>query len=1437
MKNDWEKYWSLHGDINRDNNLYNSDLYKVLYPHIERLDSIYQFVTNTTSWVTLSRKSHSHFVSYIANTIAKKMWCDDKIQEFACISGMIHDVWHPPFWHRGEQAINEVGKKYWYVFNHDIFGAELVDTALKEWDIDISVRKVIGESLLWRKKDVVLSDSSSINDWYDKTLPIDTIVLPIVLWSDRIAINVGDLIDGVFVWRILLDELTNKLPTFIGILKKNIARWHEKYISQLPYTKEEFEDIIFKNTDVQSFFLKDRKKDLTQFLIDDFVSYSKQHDTVMCSPSVQAEMKSFLTLCRDDYFNSSYWYQIVTKELLTLAMDWDITFGDWTYNSHLSEEDNFQLLVSEFTKKTDEGIIHICKSNIDAYPWLFEQLPSRESPLKINMYSDKDIIKKVQEKYKNQSYINDHTPFWHPLLMLDAIDSTCPQWIKVKKLPDTKVVIPIPKVWNSIQMPENFHTLNWEYHRLGDPVSSKNQIASGVWYTWTNGPTWQMVVGRPWVDAVIINFWGDKSLQNQFLKKFPDIYNENTITKETFTQIQSYLQSNGIESYPSTKKYIQQMYINDSWAIYGKNSKKESDYFARFVPGYCEVWTSTWTNQYFEDWVVVVNDADKNAYAINPDQFCSLYKLDNWDALNPSMLHDLPRVHLDSCFLETKNIPSWEWIKHISIIWTWMSGIMTLTNIIEKYKNIWKSNPMLISLYDWTYDIWWATYNRFGATAVGMANQVNVLWLDTPWWIVTYLNKDPVFWMREVPTLLYSPQHWFDKNQIISHNDYWKIVKKYIEDLLRSIESNWLPIKVQFIRARIENATWESLLIKSGKKQVSVNSDAVFVCTGNNLPNHLSDMHGETLAWVSWYYSLDDQALSKNNLKNLSKDDIIGIIWTWNGSLFSVLWAIWNWFEGKFFLISKTWKVPTKEGKVSELFYERSLLTYDSIIELSKSNTFSKATLLQLWKSELSTALDKWFGWRSVIDSLIPEINSIWNALCDQDRQIFIEELWSIRNNVRYRIPNDHRTKISELISEWRVVISWGYSWINVIRSAEWNIFDIIYETKEWVLTQSVSMIVNNTWPSKSTQNKLVASMAEARVVALDDWIISSTENVYSIWPVISNKIKPENITIPAIRSMVWSVVDEFFDKTLWAKNESNRQSYWFHYSWFDHRPYDYTQQSPEELWKYFVNSRYWKSLTHCTIVNYTQEQKELFFSIEYAKEVVDSGLVKAPKNKTVLWSWWWIPWHPLWYWLWRVMAEHFLVTENTSYEDGSAYETICDNLYHTVAMTQWALPVLNPMWDDSEIPYSLKSEITPHYILAFVRNAEWNVAVSVDDTDCDSFFRTHELIELMENNKVTWITKICYDEKWVMDTIKYNNKSDWYQDQRDQWVSSIKARYNYAKKFGSESDIARMHNALQKEKELSKNILNSGRDPWILSDFNFEREKKRDKSLSLITF
>jgi len=87
------------------------------------------------------------------------------------------------------------------------------------------------------------------------------------------------------------------------------------------------------------------------------------------------------------------------------------------------------------------------------------------------------------------------------------------------------------------------------------------------------------------------------------------------------------------------------------------------------------------------------------------------------------------------------------------------------------------------------------------------------------------------------------------------------------------------------------------------------------------------------------------------------------------------------------------------------------------------------------------------------------------------------------------------------------------------------------------------------------------------------------------------------------------------------------------------------------------------------------------------------------------------------------------------------------------------------------------------------------------------------------------------------MDTIKYNNKSDWYQDQRDQWVSSIKARYNYAKKFGSESDIARMHNALQQETELSKNILNSGRDPWILSDFNFEREKKRDKSLSLITF
>jgi hypothetical protein len=248
------------------------------------------------------------------------------------------------------------------------------------------------------------------------------------------------------------------------------------------------------------------------------------------------------------------------------------------------------------------------------------------------------------------------------------------------------------------------------------------------------------------------------------------------------------------------------------------------------------------------------------------------------------------------------------------------------------------------------------------------------------------------------------------------------------------------------------------------------------------------------------------------------------------------------------------------------------------------------------------------------------------------------------------------------------------------------------------------------------------------------------------------------------------------------AKHEKKLRA-GFHYSGVDHRPYDYSTKHPGELEPAFSQSRFGKSLTNINPRHYKAEEKERLYTLDFATKALAAGDISAPKDHTVLWSGGYIPGHPLGYGLGRITAERWLVEKNKPVEAaGKEYHEIKDQLYHTVAMTEAGLPVLNPMWDDLSVSMETKQAVTPTYIIGFAKTARGEVTLNVDDTDIDSFFRQNEIDVVMKNPHITQMRVVRIDPATdnLVETL-YPDRQSWYEAQKDQWVDSIVTRYNQA--------------------------------------------------------
>src|SRR3989338_6225888 len=170
-----------------------------------------------------TRLTHTIEVAQIARTISSALRLNVDLTEAIALA---HDLGHTPFGHSGEDALDELTKKFGG-FNHNLHGLRVVDL-LEERYPDFP-----GLNLSWEVREGIIKHSSAfdksvkINDLAPKEMP--TLETQVVDIADEIAYDNHDLDDGI-ASGLLKETHLEKLPIWYKISKET----GKKYAFLLP---------------------------------------------------------------------------------------------------------------------------------------------------------------------------------------------------------------------------------------------------------------------------------------------------------------------------------------------------------------------------------------------------------------------------------------------------------------------------------------------------------------------------------------------------------------------------------------------------------------------------------------------------------------------------------------------------------------------------------------------------------------------------------------------------------------------------------------------------------------------------------------------------------------------------------------------------------------------------------------------------------------------------------------------------------------------------------------------------------------------------------------------------------------------------------------------------------------------------------------------------
>ncbi|CAF1325072.1 unnamed protein product [Adineta ricciae] len=1390
-----------------------------------RLDGIYQFAINYNDPRLTNRQTHSLKVKDTAEKIARILGLGRESQMLAGNIGLVHDIGHPPFAHWGQLAIKKALQPYGFNWNHDTAGIRILTDWMKYsnenrhfpptfiegvvkrfWRYDQSKSYGFYNHQMTEIPDLVKEIDRKYNGVM-KFEGFNHIEGQIAAQSDRLSFNVTDLEDGLRIGRFTPEMIKSNFPFAWNILDKTLddflieSKITISSTEQFQFVKE----MIAKDNDMMGFiyhrfaisFHEALMKDLldnTQINLEKAIDLQLIHNAedirnvdhvcVEFSSTLNEQFKNFARFCREHIFTIT-----APFEHLVSAMIYDYRIGKvslpqlWQkiFDETSTIAEKIEIIATFLTcEVTDRDVIrHVFKHSPEIY---YEYCPQLEW-IRDNDITFDTATQRTTELFRKSEERN----LTVPIITADDLDFTDNKSIPVISTTN-KFILNVPQIGETIQIMKNGKYKFGEEFHLGDPIKSPdNRIIS------ERGITFYNSINDQWLAAIsglkdndcyviILNEVTEEQAKKLEMK-LEEYGHPEEMTISQLKDILLYAESLGItDYYPSNVGFIKEMMeISDS--VYGWKQRKETQICrAIYIEGVGEFIQPFGESQKFNHGVFIIKTPTGEIHVVDNDVALRTYR------------------HLDNSFIEKGDVPLQEPSRKekfktihdlpnsiastkIVIIGAGVSGIATATYLIQEF--IHESpfgHTLIINIIDSNKNPAGSTYNRPSPGKVKMANPIGCLGIQSATACIEHINGNPDKWKNIFCDVNYEEHQGFDGQASIPHVQYGEYIRDHFQSIIKFIEASKAPVEVRFIRDRVIKTTEDVSKSKCWMKLGSgreISADVVVYALGNANPKPLTDHTGRTLCGQNGYYNLDDHAFTP---ENVNETDFTVIVGTGNGACFSALWAVDHGYQGKFLLVSRSGRVPHVANQSKP--FTRSICTVKKFVEeIKETESRTADCLMELFHQEMREAHSAGFQWRDVVDSMFTDTNTLWRAMNHNEQQCFVERYGALWFCARYRIPNEQWEQVEKLRKEGRLEITGRLQYIELVQNTG---FKVIIKNHDGSLrTIETCKIVNNTGPSRYVEQmpvcaKELVTSGLARMhhnggFDVDDHFrLINTEGqslsrFYALGPIVSGS-HPESITIPAIRSNAMiiskSLIDYYITK---RRNE-------FHYSGYNHKPYDYSTMNPNVLSDRFKKTRFARSLTNISPRNYTDEEKTHFYTVEFAEKALASGDISAPRDKTVLWSGGHIPSHPLGYGLGRIIAERWLVEKNVELELKG------EDLYYTVAMTEAGLPVLNEMWDDLTIPLSLKKQVTPIYILGFAACAYGEISLNVDDTDLDSFFRENELQVVMENPNITSVRAIRVNrETDLLQEILYENRHKWYNDQKDQWVDSVIIRYQLA--------------------------------------------------------